>query len=44
MSETIQQIKEQVSNLVCRPAKTSHAHDTNEESDDKEYDFIDCTP
>ncbi|WMV57822.1 hypothetical protein MTR67_051207 [Solanum verrucosum] len=41
MSETVQQIKEQLINLTCRPT-TSASDDTDDESD--EDDYVDLTP
>ncbi|WMV58623.1 hypothetical protein MTR67_052008 [Solanum verrucosum] len=41
MSETVQQIKEKVMNLTCRPT-TSAPDDTDDESD--EDDYVDLTP
>ncbi|KAG5611352.1 hypothetical protein H5410_022633 [Solanum commersonii] len=41
MSETVQQIKEQVMNLTRRPT-TSAPDDTDDESD--EDDYVDLTP
>ncbi|KAG5571151.1 hypothetical protein H5410_060917 [Solanum commersonii] len=41
MSETVQQIKEQVMNLARRPT-TSAPVDTDDESDDDDY--VDLTP
>ncbi|WMV33914.1 hypothetical protein MTR67_027299 [Solanum verrucosum] len=41
MSETVQQIKQQVMNLACRPT-TSAPDDTDDESD--EDDYVDLTP
>ncbi|WMV46781.1 hypothetical protein MTR67_040166, partial [Solanum verrucosum] len=41
MSETVQQIKEQVTNLACRPT-TSAPDDTDDESD--EDDYVDLIP
>ncbi|WMV57860.1 hypothetical protein MTR67_051245, partial [Solanum verrucosum] len=41
MSETVQQIKEQVMNLARRPT-TSAPNDTDNESDDDDY--VDLTP
>ncbi|WMV57790.1 hypothetical protein MTR67_051175, partial [Solanum verrucosum] len=41
MSETVQQIKEQVMNLACRPT-TSAPDDTDNKSD--EDDYVDLTP
>jgi len=41
MSETVQQIKEQVMNLARRPT-TSAPDDTDDESD--EDDYVDLTP
>ncbi|KAG5582773.1 hypothetical protein H5410_053400 [Solanum commersonii] len=41
MSETVQQIKEQVMNLARRPT-ISASNDTNDDSDENDYILLNC--
>ncbi|WMV33052.1 hypothetical protein MTR67_026437 [Solanum verrucosum] len=43
MSETVQEIKEQVMNLARQPTTSSPAEDTDDDSDEDD-DFVDSTP